>query len=70
MTTLLTTASVDTSRELSFQSGGEFSAYQVDGASTITLTLEEGYSFGATDVTLDELDQMIAYLTAVRAAHS
>ena len=69
MTAVTSTFTVDVARPLTFRSGGEFSAYGLEGSSTVTLELEEGHShsYGSTEVSLEELDALISYLTAVRA---
>lgn len=68
MTAVTSTFTVDVARPLTFRSGGEFSAYGLEGSSTVTLELEEGHSYyGSTEVSLEELDALITYLTAVRA---
>ena len=69
MTTVTSTYTVDVARPLTFRSAGEFSAYGgLEGSSTVTLELlEEGHSYGSTEVSLEELDALISYLTAVRA---
>ena len=67
MTTVTSTFTVTVNRPLTFRSGGEFSAYGVEGSSTVTLELEEDCSYASTEVSLEELDALISYLTAVRA---
>lgn len=69
MTTVTSTFTVDVARPLTFRSGGEFSAYGLEGSSMVTLELEleEDYSYCSTEVSLEELDALISYLTAVRA---
>ena len=67
MTTVTSTYTVDVARPLTFRSAGEFSAYGLEGSSTVTLELEEGHSYGSTEVSLEELDALISYLTAVRS---
>ena len=68
MTTVTSTYTVDVTRPLTFHSGGEFSAYGLEGSSIVTLELEEeGHSYGSTEVSLEELDALISHLTAVRA---
>ena len=67
MTTVTSTFTVGVNRPLTFHSGGEFSAYGVLGSSMVTLELEEDDSYGSTEVSLEELDALISYLTAVRA---
>ena len=68
MTTVTSTFTVDVTRPLTFHSGGAFSAYGVEGSSMVTLELEEDDSYGSTEVSLEELDALISYLTAVRAS--
>ena len=67
MTTVTSTYTVDVTRPLTFHSGGEFSAYGLEGSSIVTLELEEGHSYASTEVSLEELDALISHLTAVRA---
>ena len=67
MTTVTSTFTVDVTRPLTFRSGGEFSAYGVEDSNMVTLELEEDDSYGSTEVSLEELDALISYLTAVRA---
>ena len=68
MNNVTSTFTVDVNRPLSFRSSGEFSAYGgLEGSSMVTLELEEDHSYGSTEVTLEELDALISYLTAVRA---
>ena len=68
MTNVTSTFTVDVTRPLSFRSSGEFSAYGLEGSSMVTLELEEeDHSYGSTEVSLEELDALISYLTAVRA---
>ena len=67
MTTVTSTYTVEVTRPLTFRSAGEFSAYGLEGSSMVTLELEEGHSYGSTEVSLEELDALISYLTAVRA---
>ena len=67
MTTVTSTFTVDVTLPLTFRSGGEFSAYGVLGSSMVTLELEEDHSYGSTEVSLEELDALISYLTEVRA---
>ena len=68
MTTVTSTFTVDVTPPLTFRSGGEFSAYGVEGSSLVTLELEEDDSYGSTEVSLEELDALISYLTEVRAS--
>ena len=68
MTTVTSTFTVVVNRPLTFRSGGEFSAYGVEGSSMVTLELEEDDSYASTEVSLEELDALISYLTAVRAS--
>ena len=67
MTTVTSTFTVDVNSPLTFRSRGELYAYGVEGSSTVTLELEEDYSYASTEVSLEELDALISYLTAVRA---
>ena len=67
MTTVTSTYTIDVARPLTFRSAGEFSAYGLEGSSTVTLELEEDHSYASTEVSLEELDALISYLTAVRA---
>lgn len=68
MTTVTSTFTVVVNHPLSFRSGGEFSAYGgLEGSNMVTLELEEDHSYGSTEVSLEELDALISYLTAVRA---
>lgn len=67
MTTVTSTFTVDVTPPLTFRSGGEFSAYGLEASSMVTLELEDGYSYGSTEVSLEELDALVSYLTAVRA---
>lgn len=67
MTTVTSTFTVVVTPPLTFRSGGEFSAYGVEGSSMVTLELEEDDSYASTEVSLEELDALISYLTAVRA---
>ena len=67
MTNVTSTFTVDVTCPLTFRSCGEFSAYGLEGSSMVTLELEEDYSYVSTEVSLEELDALITYLTAVRA---
>ena len=67
MTTVTSTFTVAVNRPLTFRSGGEFSAYGVLGSNMVTLELEEDCSYASTEVSLEELDALISYLTEVRA---
>ena len=68
MTTVTSTFTVVVNRPLTFRSGGEFSAYGVEDSNVVTLELEEDCSYGSTEVSLEELDALISYLTEVRAS--
>lgn len=67
MTTVTTALTVDVTRALTFTSGAELSAWLTEG-SRFVLELDAGnYAYGSLEVTLEELDQVVAGLQQVRA---
>lgn len=67
MTTVTTALTVDATRALTFTSGAELSAWLTEG-SRFVLELDAGnYAYGSLEVTLEELDQVVAGLQQVRA---
>lgn len=66
MTTVTTALTVDAT-PLTFTSGAELSAWLTEG-SRFVLELDAGnYAYGSLEVTLEELDQVVAGLQQVRA---
>lgn len=67
MTTVTTALTVDVTRALTFTSGAKLSAWLTEG-SRFVLELDAGnYAYGSLEVTLEELDQVVAGLQQVRA---